>query len=89
MNAEQLELFRDLLLRSLKASRSVGLTLTSLDVSLHAMGCRHFTKEDLEDELQYFVSKELVEEVVKTHSVGNKLWRLTAAGVDDLEKRGI
>jgi hypothetical protein len=35
------------------------------------------------------MDKGFVAEVVKSHSVGNRIWRITASGVDDLERRGL
>jgi len=84
----QLELFRDALLRSLKAARSIGLGLPAIELALMTSGFRHFTRAEVEDELQYFVDAKFVVEVPKSHSFGNKLWRITKDGIDDLEKRG-
>lgn len=85
---EQLELFRDALLRSLKSARSIGLNRASLELALTVAGFRQFTHGDVEDELQYFVDAEFVVEVPKSHSLGHKVWRITKKGIDDLEKRG-
>lgn len=84
----QLELFRDALLRSLKAARSVGLNLQALELALLAAGFRHFTRAELEDEIQYFIDAKFIVEVPKSHSLGHKIWRITKEGIDDLEKRG-
>jgi hypothetical protein len=85
----QLELFRDALLRALKAAHSTGFSLSNLEIALRASGFRHFTLSELEGELQYFTDKGFVAENPKSHSVANRVWRITAAGVDDLEKRGL
>ena len=85
---EQLELFRDALLRSLKAGRSIGLNLESLALALTVAGFKRFTREELEDEIQYFADAGFIAEVLKSHSLGHKIWRITKEGVDDLERRG-
>jgi len=89
MNSSQREIFRDTILRTLKASAGCGLTLATLDVTLRACGFRNFQEADIEADLQYLSDKGFVAEVPKSHSLGNRLWRLTAAGTDDLEKRGL
>jgi hypothetical protein len=85
---EQLELFRDALLRSLKAARSIGLNLQSIELALMVAGFRHFTRSELEDEIQYFIDAKFIVEVPKSHSFAHKIWRITKEGIDDLEKRG-
>ena len=85
---EQVELFRDALLRSLKAARSIGLNLQSLELALMAAGFKHFARSEVEDELQYFMDAKFIVEVPKSHSFGHKVWRITKDGIDDLEKRG-
>ncbi len=85
---EQLELFRDALLRSLKAARSIGLNLQSIELALMVAGFRHFTRSELEDEIQYFIDAKFIVEVPKSHSFAHKIWRMTKEGIDDLEKRG-
>ena len=77
---EQLELFRDALLRSLKAARSIGLNRASLELALTVAGFRHFSRGELEDELQYFVDAKFIVEVPKSHSYGHKIWRITKDG---------
>jgi hypothetical protein len=86
---DQLELFRDALLRALKAARSTVFTLSNLEIALRASGFRHFTAAELEAELQYFADKGFVAENYKSHSLANRIWRITAAGIDDLEERGL
>ncbi|MGA2175061.1 MAG: hypothetical protein ABSH38_08790 [Verrucomicrobiota bacterium] len=85
----QLELFRDALLRALKAAGSTGLSVSTLEIALRASGFRHFNTQELEGQLQYFGDKDFAAEVPKSHSVSNKRWRITAAGIDDLEGRGM
>jgi hypothetical protein len=85
----QLELFRDALLRALKAARSIGLSVSTLEIALRIAGFRHVDAADIEAELQYFADKGFVIEVPKSHSMSDKIWRITACGVDDLERRGI
>jgi hypothetical protein len=89
MNLQQREIFRDTILRSLKAAAGCGLTLATLEVALRACGFRHFQEADIEGDLQYLSDKGFMAEVPKSHSLGNRLWRITAAGTDDLEKRGL
>ena len=84
----QLELFRDALLRSLKAARTVGLNLAALELALMAAGFKHFSRAEVEDEIQYFMDAKFIVEVPKSHSFANKIWRITKDGIDDLEKRG-
>ena len=86
---DQLELFRDALLRSLKAARSTGLNIFTLEIALRSCGFRHFSLAELEAELQYFVDKGFAVEVLKSHSRAYKIWRISAAGVDDLEQKGL
>jgi hypothetical protein len=86
---EHLELFRDALLRSLKAARTVGMNLFTLEIALRLTGFSGLTRGEVEEQIQYFMDKGFVAEVPKSHSPGNKIWRLTAAGMDDLEKRGL
>lgn len=85
----QLELFRDALLRALKAARAGGFSLSNLEIALRASGFRGFTLQELEGELRYFADKGFVVENKKSHSVANRIWRITAAGIDDLEARGL
>ncbi len=89
ISQNQLELFRDALLRALKAARSIGLSVSTLEIALRIAGFRHVNAEDLEGELRYFADKGFAVEVPKSHSMSNKLWRITAAGIDDLEGRGL
>jgi hypothetical protein len=85
----QLELFRDALLRALKAARSAGFSPSNLEIALRASGFRHFTTAELDAELQYFADKGFITEIRKSHTVSNRVWRITAAGIDDLEGRGL
>jgi hypothetical protein len=89
MNAQQREIFRETALRAFKATGVCGLSLVTLEVSLTACGFRRFTPGEMEDDLQYFMDKGFIAEVPKSHSLGNRIWRITAAGVDDLERRGL
>lgn len=89
MNALQKELFRDAILRALKASASIGLNIVSIDTFLRTAGFRNFTNDDVEAELQYFTDKGFIALVPKSHSVANRQWRITATGIDDLEARGM
>lgn len=89
MNAEQREIFRDAILRALKAAGATGLTLVSIDTFLRSAGFRKHTNDDVENDLQYFVDKGFVALVKKSHSVANRQWRITAEGIDDLEARGM
>jgi hypothetical protein len=82
------ELFRDTLLRGFRNMRT-GLGLESLRVILTSCGFTRFEDGDMEDDIQYFMDKGFLVEVFKSHSPGNRIWRITAAGVDDLEKRGL
>ena len=77
------------MLRAFKASAGCGLSLTTLDVTLRACGFKGFAAEEIEAVVQYFMDKGFVAEAPKSHSLGNRIWRITAAGVDDLEKRGL
>jgi hypothetical protein len=85
----QIELFRDALLRSLKAARSLGLSLPAIELALMAAGFRHFTRDETLDEIQYFIDAKFMVEVPKSHSFSHKLWRITKDGIDDLERRGL
>jgi hypothetical protein len=89
MNAQQREIFRETVLRAFQASAGCGLSLTTLDVTLRACGFKGFTAEEIEAEVRYFMDKGFVAEVPKSHSLGNRIWRITAAGTDDLERRGL
>jgi hypothetical protein len=89
MNAQQHEIFRETVLRAFKAARGCGLSLVTLDATLRTCGFRNFDQEEMEMEVQYFMDKGFVAEMAKSHSLGNRIWRITAAGVDDLEKRGL
>jgi hypothetical protein len=84
-----LELFRDALLLSLKAARSVGMNVFTLQIALRVMGFPGLARGEVEEQIQYFVDKGFIAEVPKSHSPANRIWRLTAAGMDDLEKRGL
>jgi hypothetical protein len=85
----QLELFRDALLRVLKAARTIGMNLQALELALRAAGFRRVNSEDLEDELQYFIDARFIVEIPKSHSLGHKIWRITKEGIDDLERKGL
>ncbi len=89
MNAEQREVFRDLVLRAFKMARGCGLSLVTLEITLKNCGFHRVEAEEMEAEVRYFIDKGFVAEVVKSHSVGNRIWRITANGVDDLERRGL
>lgn len=88
MNAEQKEILRDTILRSFRTMRG-AMRLTTLAVIVKSCGFKDFENADLEEDIQYFVDKGFLAEVAKSHSMANKLWRITAAGIDDLEGRGI
>jgi hypothetical protein len=85
----QLELFRDTLLRTLKAARSYGLNLQAIELAMMTAGFRHFSRSEMEDEIQYFIGAKFIVEVPKSHSFGHKNWRITKDGIDDLERRGL
>ncbi len=87
MNAQQHEIFRDTVLRAFQAAAGCGLSLTTLEVTLRACGFKRLEEQRIEAEVQYFMDKGFVAEVPKSHSLGNRLWRITAAGTDDLERR--
>ncbi len=87
MNAQQHEIFRETILRAFQAAAGCGLGLTTLDVTLRACGFKHFDAAQVEADLQYFMDKGFIAEVPKSHSLGNRLWRITAAGTDDVEQR--
>jgi hypothetical protein len=89
MNKQRQEVFRDTVLRAFQAGSGCGLGLETVLVTLRACGFKEFTGEEMEAAVQYFVDKGFVAEVAKSHSVGNRLWRITAAGTDDLERRGL
>ena len=89
MNAQQREIFRDTTLRAFQACGGCGLSLVTLDVTLRTCGFKRFEPEEIEADVQYFTDKGFVAEVSKSHSVGNRIWRITAAGMDDLEGRGL
>jgi hypothetical protein len=89
MSTQQREIFRDTALRAFQACGGCGLSLVTLEVTLKACGFRGFTTGDMEGEIRYFVDKGFLAEVAKSHSVGNRIWRITAAGTDDLERRGL
>ena len=89
MNGQQREVFRETVLRAFHAAAGCGLSLVTLDVTLRTCGFKGFAPEDIESEVRYFMDKGFVAEVPKSHSVGNRIWRITAAGVDDLEGRGL
>jgi hypothetical protein len=86
---EHLELFRDAILRALKASPTAGLNRGTLEIALRLGGFPPATAQDVEREIQYLIDKGFVAEVLKSHSPANKRWRLTAAGMDDLDLRGL
>jgi hypothetical protein len=86
---EHLELFRDAILRSLKANRTTGMNRFTLEIALHLVGFPRASAEEVEQEIQYFMDKGFIVEVPKSHSPAHKRWRITAAGVDDLELRGL
>jgi len=89
MNAQQREIFRETVLRAFQASAGCGLSLATLDVALRACGFKGFAPEEIEAQVQYFMDKGFVAEAPKSHSLGNRIWGITAAGVDDLERRGL
>ena len=86
---DHLELFRDALLRCLKAARPAGLNVFTLEIALRSCGFRHFDLAQLEAELQYFVDKGFVVDVQKSHSRAYRIWRIATAGIDDLELKGL
>lgn len=93
MNAEEKELFRKSLLRVMDANRTrFGLGVVALASRLELFG---FTLGNLGgaeaahglilDELDYLVSKQLAEEVLKTVSKENRAWRITREGIAFLD----
>ena len=86
---EHLELFRDAILRSLKSNRLTGMNRFTLEIALRMVGFPRATTEEVENEIQYFIDKGFIVEIPKSHSPANKRWRITAAGVDDLDRRGL
>lgn len=86
--ANQLEIFRDAILISLKAARTTGRNLSNLRLELHIAGFRNVQDGDITDELAYFIDAGFIALVPKSHSVGNRIWRITKDGIDDLERRG-
>jgi hypothetical protein len=88
MNAQETQLFRDTIMMSVQRYPR-GLTLFSIDTALRASGYRHFGERDLEGHIHYLVDKGFMAEVPKTHTPQLQMWRLTAAGTDDLAKRGL
>jgi hypothetical protein len=88
MSAEETQLFRDTVLLILR-NYPRGLNRERLDTCLRAGGLDHFTFRDMDFHLEYLGGKNLIAKADKSHSVGNALWKLTAAGVDDLEGRGL
>jgi len=86
---EHLELFRDAILRSLKANRTTGMNRFTLEIALRMVGFPLATTADLEQEIQYLIDKGFIVEAAKSHTPANRRWRLTAVGVDDLEGRGL
>ena len=89
MNAQQREVFRETVLRAFQSAGCCGLSLATLEVTLRTCGFKRFEPEEIEADVQYFTDKGFVAEVSKSHSVGNRIWRITAAGTDDLERRGL
>jgi hypothetical protein len=88
MSTEQREIFRDTILQALNRMPG-GMSLATLRVILKSCGFTRFAEEDVEAGLQYFIDKQFVAPVPKSHSLGLKVWRITAAGVDDLESRDL
>ena len=87
MTPDEREGLRDLILRSFKRMR-LGLTIPSLTVYLSA-NRNSLSTEDLETTLQYLVDKGLLVQTASALSAGNRLWRLTASGIDYLESKGL
>ena len=87
MTTQQHEIFRETMLRAFQAAAGCGLSLTTLAVTLRACGFKKIEEQMMEADVQYFMDKGFVAEVPKSHSLGNRLWRITAAGTDDLERR--
>lgn len=87
MKAEQEQLFRDTILRVTRAFPR-GMNIDSLDISLRAAGFRNFERQELELHLQYLQDKNFLALADKAHTPANRLWRVTAAGIDYLAESG-
>lgn len=89
MNAQQRELFRQALLRTLEANESGrGLGAQALQVLVGAFGFSMPPLDDVKREVAYLEDKTFVAVVGKAISPENKTWRITAAGRDELAAHG-
>ena len=86
MNAEQKELFRKAILQVLDLNRTrFGLPPTAIRLHLGQFGFPGASVEQIREEVDYLVGKNLVEEVLKTISRENRAWRITDAGIAFLD----
>jgi hypothetical protein len=86
MNAEQKQLFRTAILQVLDLNRTrFGLPPTAVRLHLGRYGFGSATVEQIQDELDYLVSKNLAEEVVKVVSKEVRAWRITSDGIGFLD----
>ena len=95
MNAEQKELFRLVLLRVLDTNRTrFGLGVVALGHHLAPFafnpgncGGQETFHAAIADALDYFTTKQMVEEAGKQISAENRAWRITATGIAFLDER--
>ncbi len=79
--AEELEGFREAILRVLDANRTrFGLPARAVGLMVRQFGFGA-EKEELLDELDYLAGKGLVEEAPRPISAENRAWRITEAGI--------
>lgn len=88
MTPEETQIFRDTILMTTR-NYPRGITRMSLDICLRSAGFTHHTYRDLDFHLEYLVSKTFLEVPNKSHTPELRMFKLTAAGVDDLSVRGL
>jgi len=89
MNSQQREMFRMACLRVMAANETrFGLGIEAVCHLASRFGFASPDAREAEEAIHYLARKKLLEEVPKTVSPENRVWRITCAGIAFLDERG-
>ena len=90
MNEQQLELFRVAGLRVFESNNTrFGLGVPALCHAMAVFGFPSPDQEAVKDMVQYWLTREFLEEVQKHVSRENRAWRITTKGLQFLDSGGV
>ena len=87
MTAEQISILRDTILR-VAARFKAPLASSTIEVCVGQAGFR-CDAEQLDDHLRYLCITGFLTEAPRSHTAQLRQWQITAAGLRDLEQRGL